>query len=104
MLRACGVVDGKTPSTPDLTSPPLEFCEKILHTNKWCGQLAGWGAGPEQQKRCDALPDVLHRPSSGELFTCTYDTNKGCRKETVDPDLLKFAQACLPNSMAPAPP
>jgi len=85
MIQAC-----------DPTPVPLDFCEDdILHTEKWCGQLAGWGAGPTQQKLCNDLPDVLHRPSTGEMFSCTYNSQTGCRKGDVDTGLLTVAQACV---------
>jgi hypothetical protein len=103
MLRACSLINDEAPSTPDpppvdLDPPPvdLDSCKKLIGTtDKWCGQLAGWGTGSTQQELCENLPRVLHRPSNGEMFTCTYNSDKGCRKGDVDTDLLDIAQACV---------
>jgi len=71
------------------------MCDNILHPQQWCGQLAGWVTGERQRALCDALPEVEHRPSTGELFSCTYDKARGCRKDTVDSNTLTAAKVCL---------
>jgi len=55
-------------------------------------------AGIQYEDLCDHSGitfEVVHRPSTGELFSCIYDNARGCRKDTLDTDTLTAAKVCL---------
>lgn len=56
------------------------YKEKVVHTDKWCGELAGgWGTGKVQAAKCAALDgNIIHHTPTGSVFSCGYDNSRGC--------------------------
>jgi hypothetical protein len=69
------------------TDGSTHMCERVIHTESRCGQLAGWGTGAAQSSKCEAMRgNLYHNPATGRLHTCEYDPTKGCRAASIQVD------------------
>lgn len=77
-----------------------EMCKLIVPTKSWCGDMAGWGAGRDQEYNCNAIrKNIFHHQPTDTLFMCKYDeptglSKGGCKADEVPQTLLPLAHEC----------